>query len=178
LTEAKLERRFRPHGGTLSNLWAAYYVAELLSELTDDYDPHPELFDAADATLAALATSDAVVPCVLRFELTSLNALGHMPSLDTCVECGKPVEPSTRIPFSAVAGGVLCKSCRVGQKGVVSLSAPVLRALGQLAGADGRQALELDARVQGELRAVLNHYWTHLLGHEPRMHRYLTALVR
>ena len=48
LTEAKLERRFRPPGGNLSNLYAAYYVAELLNELTDDYDPHPELFDAAD----------------------------------------------------------------------------------------------------------------------------------
>ena len=48
LTEAKLERRFRPPGGDLSNLYAAYYVAELLNELTDDYDPHPELFDAAD----------------------------------------------------------------------------------------------------------------------------------
>src|SRR6266571_3422855 len=54
LTEAKLERRFRPTGGDLSSLYAAYYVAELLGELTDDYDPHPELFDVADATLLAL----------------------------------------------------------------------------------------------------------------------------
>ena len=54
LTEAKLERRFRPAGGELSNLYAAYYLAELLSELTDDYDPHPDLFDAAEATLSAL----------------------------------------------------------------------------------------------------------------------------
>src|SRR6478672_5481893 len=48
LTEARLERRFRPNSGDLSSLYAAYYVAELLGELTDDYDPHPELFDAAD----------------------------------------------------------------------------------------------------------------------------------
>ena len=67
LTEAKLERRFRPAGGQLSNLYAAYYVAELLSELTDDYDPHAELFDAAEQALAALASSRAVASVVLRF---------------------------------------------------------------------------------------------------------------
>ena len=47
LTEAKLERWFRPPRGGLSNLYAAYFVAELLNELTDDGDPHPELFDRA-----------------------------------------------------------------------------------------------------------------------------------
>src|SRR5437867_21054 len=36
LTEAKLERRFRPPDGELSSLYAAYYVDELLNELTDD----------------------------------------------------------------------------------------------------------------------------------------------
>ena len=55
LTEAKLLRRFRPAGHDLSGLYAGYYVAELLGELTDDDDPHPELFDLADETLAALA---------------------------------------------------------------------------------------------------------------------------
>jgi len=33
LTEARLERRFRPPGGELSNLYAAYYVAELFERL-------------------------------------------------------------------------------------------------------------------------------------------------
>ena len=54
LTEAKLLRRFRPAGRDLSGLYAGYYVAELLGELTDEDDPHPELFDLADETLAAL----------------------------------------------------------------------------------------------------------------------------
>src|ERR1051325_8295400 len=80
LTEAKLERRFRPVGGDLSSLYAAYYVAELLGELTDDYDPHPELFDAAEATLGALQMPGGVANSVLRFELTALRVLGHLPS--------------------------------------------------------------------------------------------------
>ena len=69
LTEAKLERRFRPANRDLSNLYAGYYVAELLNEFTDDADPHPDLFDAADETLRRLArTSGAVDVLVLRLK--------------------------------------------------------------------------------------------------------------
>ena len=55
LTEAKLERWFRPRGRDLASLYAGYYIAELLIELTHDYDPHLELYDAAVETLAGLA---------------------------------------------------------------------------------------------------------------------------
>src|SRR5271154_301987 len=54
LTEAKLERRFRPAPRSLSSLYAGYYLAELLAKLPESYDPHPELFDQADRALLAL----------------------------------------------------------------------------------------------------------------------------
>ena len=179
LTEAKLERRFRPAQGDLSSLYAGYYVAELLGELTDEYDPHPELFDAADATLLALRTQPAVASLVLRFELTALRVLGHLPSLDACVECGAAVELTGRVPFGQVVGGVLCKDCRAGQKQVVSVSAGVLRAMAQFADADAEswRRIQIDPKTRGELRAVLNHYLANLLGHQPRLHRYLGTLA-
>ena len=180
LTEAKLERRFRPPGGDLSNLYAAYYVAELLNELTDDYDPHPKLFDVADETLVALAGSGQVAAALVRFELTALRELGHLPSLATCGECGRAVKPTGRVPFSQLAGGVLCDACRVGQKQIISISAGVLEALLQFSEpkSDASQRMELDPRTYGELRGVLNHYWTHLLGHALRMHRWLSTTAR
>jgi DNA repair protein RecO (recombination protein O) len=179
LTEAKLERRFRPARGDLSSLYAAYYVAELLDALTDQYDPHPELFDAADRTLDELRSQPAVAPLILRFELTALRVLGHMPLLDACVECGDPVRVEGRVPFGILAGGVLCAKCRAGQKQVVSVSAPVIEALARFAAAEGEawRAVELDRRIRGELRAVLNRYLANLLGHEPQMHRYLGTLT-
>src|SRR5580698_2063003 len=60
LTEAKLERRFRTPSRDLSCLYAGYYVAELLSELTDDYDPNPALFDLAEEILLGLAQGNGV----------------------------------------------------------------------------------------------------------------------
>src|SRR5438105_10726434 len=50
LTEAQVVQRFPRLRDDLDALYAAYYVAELLSDWTEDYDPHPLLFDEALAT--------------------------------------------------------------------------------------------------------------------------------
>src|SRR5438045_6708687 len=84
LTEAKLERRFRSAQRDLARLYAGYYVAELLSELTEPGDPHRELFQAADACLLALDQGAPVPETVLRFELVGLREAGHAPSLEQC----------------------------------------------------------------------------------------------
>ncbi len=177
LTEAKLLRRFRPAGRDLSGLYAGYYIAELLGELTDEEDPHPELFDLADETLAALAAGEPVAKRLIHFELGALTLLGHMPLLDACVECGRSVVAEGRVPFGQLDGGVLCPTCRENKKQVVMVSAGVLRAMAQLAEPDGRtwRRMEMDPRSLGELRGVLNHYVTHLLGRKPRTQHYLST---
>jgi DNA repair protein RecO (recombination protein O) len=175
VTEARLVRRFRPNCGNLAGLYAGYYVAELLGDLTDENDPHPELFDLADETLAALATGETVHRRLARFELGALRFLGHMPSLDQCAECGKKIEMSGRIAFGGIHGGALCRDCRQGKNNVVSVSAGVLRTMAQLAdlNAQAWRRMEIDARMLGELRGVLNHYIAHLLARKPRMFDYL-----
>jgi DNA repair protein RecO (recombination protein O) len=213
LTEAKLERRFRVGSGDLADYYAACYVAELLGELTDDGDPHPELFDAAEQALSALSTprptgrvagAGAAVPGpatasgaaatsgqaataserhnlisrhVLRFELVALRVLGHVPSLDACVECGAEVPGGVRAAFASVKGGVLCAACRPGPRGVISVSAAAVATMRQysdLAYEEWRER-PLDRNVAGELRGLLNHYLCDVVGHELRMHRYLAG---
>src|SRR3954449_1567107 len=51
LTEAQVVRRFPLLRRDLPALYAGYYIAELLSDWTEDYDPHPALFDAAVSAL-------------------------------------------------------------------------------------------------------------------------------
>lgn len=176
VTEARLERRFRVPGRDLSRLYAAYYVLELLNELTDRDDPHPELFDAAEATLAALPTTDSVARLTLRWEITALRLLGHSPSLDACAECGTPLARAGRIAFSQAAGGALCRDCRPGKTQVVSLSAAASTWWDLLANPDPdpAAAAPLPRSVWGELRGLLTHYLSHLAGHPFHLHRYLT----
>src|SRR5262245_8538991 len=164
LTEAKLQRRFRSAQRDLSRLYAGYYVAELLSELTDHGDPHPELFALADETLLALDSGRPVAPAVLRFEVLALRLLGHLPSLDECVGCGQSVPEGTRTAFGLVAGGVLCARCRPGQRQVVSITSAALATLRRFAAVDGDwESLTLDDKVRGELRGVWNNYFAHLI---------------
>ncbi len=175
LTEAKLQWRFRPPGRDLAALNAGYYLAELLLALTDEYDPHPKLFDLTDESLQALAAGDAAARVVLRFELVALRLLGHLPNLDNCVECGEPVPRQTRMAFGLLAGGVLCARCRPGKKHVASVTPATLEVMRTFAdnGKDAWRNLKIDRANGGELRGVLNQYISHLIGHKPKMHRYL-----
>lgn len=180
LTEAKLERRFRPRADQLANLYAGCYVAELLSELTDDHDPHPQLFDMADQTLLELATGGRVASLVLRFELSALRILGHLPSLDLCVGCGTRVVARGRVAFGSWEGGVLCPDCRPGKRHVLSVSESAIATLRRFSDPDaleGRGAPPDDACL-GELRGVLNHYVSGLVGRPLRMHKYLSLWTR
>lgn len=177
LTEAKLERRFRIPGRDLSRLYAAYYVAELLDELTDDHDPHPELFDAAAAALAALAEADRPVgELVLRFEFQALRVLGHAPSLDACAECGAELPDGPRVAFGLLSGGVLCVHCRQGKKQVATIRDQSLAVLRRSAEPQANAAVALDRAASGEIRGVMNQYICNLLGKRPRMHQYLGIL--
>ncbi len=178
LTEAKLERRFRSATRDLSRLYAGYYVAELLRDLTDTGDPHPELFDAADQALVALEGPTELFRVVLRFEMTALRLLGHLPALHGCASCGQPIELSGRVPFGQLAGGLLCARCRPGQRQVVSVTAGAVRVLQQFAAgdADAWREVDVDAKTRGELRGLMNQYLCNLLDHRPRMHQYLGLL--
>ena len=178
LTEAKLVRRFRVVDRNLSRLYAGYYVAELLDALTDDYDPHPELFALAEETLQALSAGEPVARRVLRFELGLLRELGHLPSLQTCVECGADVPATGRVAFGQMDGGVLCARCRGGRKQVASVNAGTLRMLALMADPEGQawQRMEFEPRGYGEARGLMNHYLCNLLGHQPKLHEYLGLL--
>ena len=178
LTEARLLRRFRPPGRDLRPLYAGYYLAELLRELTDENDPHPELFDLADGTLAALAAGEPAGRLVMRFELGALRLLGHTPSLAECVECGQPVPLGSRVAFGLSDGGVLCPKHRSGKRHVAAVTPKTLEVMKQVTDLEGSawRHLEVEAGTLGELRGVLNQYFAHLIGKKPRMHAYLGNL--
>ena len=177
LTEAKLERRFRAATRDLARLYAGYYVAELLQDLTEYGDPHPELYRLADQTLAKLDGTADVPETILRFEIGTLHWLGILPNLETCVVCGRLAATAGRVLFGHEAAGLLCEACRPGQRQVVSLSRGVLETLRQAATPETEGNLAtLDRRVWGELRGLLQQYLSNLLGRPPRMHKYLGPL--
>jgi DNA repair protein RecO (recombination protein O) len=109
----------------LGSLYAALYAVELVPPLTEEYDPHPGLFESLLTLLRGLADPPrplgaaaadrraAVVAAVLRFQVRLLNEIGLMPRLTECVECRRPAGGGAGAYFSASAGGLLCRDCEM-----------------------------------------------------------------
>ena len=174
LTEAQVAQRFPRLASDLHALYAAYYVAELLDAWTEENDPHPALFDAAVETLRALGSGEAPAGLrVLRFEAQLLGELGYAPVLGACAGCGAEPLPAAGEPalFSVAAGGLVCRACQPAQRDRQPLSPGALAALQALA-QPGDAWLRAGAAVP-EVRRLLGHYVTYLLGRRPRMLAYL-----
>ncbi|HZV06320.1 MAG TPA: DNA repair protein RecO [Gemmataceae bacterium] len=173
LTEAQVIQRFGRLRTDLAALYAGYYIAELLADWTQDYDPHPLLFDEALDTLQTLgAAAMETGPRVARFEMVLLRELGYSPVLDHCAGCGGSVG-ETELAFSAAANGVLCRRCRGGQRDSRPLSPRTWRTLQDLAAPGEVWRRPSSLEVRAEVRQLLGQYITHLLGRRPRLLAYL-----
>jgi DNA repair protein RecO (recombination protein O) len=171
LTEAVVEERFPPLREKLPNLYTGYYIAELLADGTQDYDPHPELFDAATELLRRLAepTADPLA-AASAFDLAWLNALGYGPQLTACAGCGISAPEAPRTAYSVAAGGVVCPACGPQAADRRWLTACALARLRGFANGD---LLPLAANERGEVRSVLAAAVSNVLGRRPRLLNYL-----
>jgi len=179
LTEAQVAQRFPRLSNDLGALYAAYYVAELLDDWTEENDPHPALFDLALETLRGLGdpAQAGAIPAgrrVMRFEVRLLAELGYRPVVDGCAGCGTADLGDARV-FSVAAGGLLCDGCRPAYRDRQALSAAGLSLLRALADA-GDAWQTATAESVGEVRRLLGQYVTWLLGRRPRLLAYLEQM--
>jgi len=178
LTEAKVERRFRIGEKSSQHLYAGYYVAELLSDLTDRSDPHPELFALAEDSLNAFNNQSDVPKTVLRFEMMLLRHLGNLPELASCVETGEPIVGQKRISFGLLAGGVLSRRARSGHRHVIDVALETLELLRIYADKSERwKRTEIPSQLAMEIRALINRYLAHTIGRPPKLREYLGILA-
>ena len=97
----------------LFRLDAALYAAELVAELTEDWDPHPDLFDALSDALVSLLDAESPLESTVMFQERLLHSIGLMPRFDACVRCGRKDHVTH---FSSRDGGVLCGDCEPAQR--------------------------------------------------------------
>ncbi|MBA4186715.1 MAG: DNA repair protein RecO [Planctomycetaceae bacterium] len=177
LTEARMEERFPVLREKLPALYAGYYIAELLSDGTQDYDPHPALFEAALGTLRELGNDTDPRDAATRFELVWLRELGYSPRLDSCATCGGEAMPgnTARAVFSPSAGGVLCPACGPAapdRRWLSSAGLSALRVMTEAVESDTPVSLSLTG-VRGELRPLLGQTVSFVLGRRPRLLGYV-----
>jgi len=175
LTEAQLRKRFRPRPHDLGSLYGGYYVAELLDALSEEYDPHPLLFEEAALALERLTDDWPLDVALLRFELVLLREIGQLPAFDSCLACGEPAGSAGHYGFQVSQGGLVCRKCFGEDAPRHIVTAGSLAALRNLAGASPTSArnLVIGPSQMREMRSVVNTSIAHVLGRKPKTLRYL-----
>jgi DNA repair protein RecO (recombination protein O) len=159
-------------------MYACLFAAELMNNLTHDYDPHPELFDGFLEFLHNAneqdSTSDQrrdILALLILFQLTLLREIGLQPILSHCVNCKTSHESRAigrEIYFSSSANGLICRDCEPGFPDKIRLTkaaSACLAAFKQIPGSAEKTLKEIEK--------VLVQHLTGLLGRTPKMARHI-----
>ncbi|WP_437206467.1 DNA repair protein RecO [Planctomicrobium sp. SH664] len=170
LTEARLVRRFQPLNKSLSHLYSGYYVAELLSSLTEEHDPHPELYAAAVEALNRLSIDESAFVAVSRFELAVLREIGQLPDFDTCTICQNLIEPDAAARFWVSQSGLICSSCGRSDYQTSEFHSGSLVILRKLLESEDEVTGRIVVSVQQrkEIRRLLTAAISHVCGRRPK----------
>jgi len=175
LTEAQLIQRFQPHPRDVVGYYAGYYVAELLLSLTEDYDPHPDLYAATSQALTDFGTPELVRKALLRFELVLLREIGQLPDFSVCVGCGAELKTGRPFGYWVSQGGLICPDCQQEGYAQILVHAGTAAALRQFSGdSEAWRRLSLSAGQLAEMRQVTLAALSSILGHRPKMLKFLS----
>lgn len=162
-------------GPAANNLFAlncSYLTAELVNDLTNECDPHPELFDQLlqflRNTQEAKEKTD-LLGLLILFQLALLKEIGLQPVLNICANCKSGFKQDwPQVYFSSLAKGLVCRDCEANFADKIRLSKPVAGCL-----ADLKKIAEADEKTLEGIEKILIDHFTELLRHRPKMAKYI-----
>ena len=163
----------------------SFFAAELINLLTNEYDPHPGLFDsflqflqgANEHRASSIEHRESRIEnreslsLLILFQLALLKEIGLQPVLNACVNCKTRYEiRDTRyeIYFSSSANGLICRDCQNSFPDKIRLTKTAANALSNL-----KLLAESGKNTLNEIETVLIHHFTELLGHRLKMAKYI-----
>ncbi len=189
LTEFQQQPGFANLNSSLFVLHCCLFAMELLNSLTNDYDPHPQLFNSFQQYLKNTderrGTRDerrnALVLLIL-FQLSLLKEVGLIPILDYCVNCktshgsratqaspsATPWQASDEVYFSSSANGLICRDCEASFPDKIKLTKNAADCLSDL-----KLIVSADEKTLREIEKVLIHHFTEILHRPPKMAKYI-----
>jgi DNA repair protein RecO (recombination protein O) len=177
LTEWRLQDGHLELRRSLRSMYLAQYAAELVSFLIEEHDPHPELYDRLEQTLADLATPRQE-EAFLAFELDLLRETGYLAELGSCVSCSAMLSDREPAFFSPARGGVVCRNCEGALPDRLSIDARLLRmvqSILRLPRSDGnaQRLPHLTRRQTDPINRIFAEHVEHTLGRRLRLPAYV-----
>lgn len=178
LTEFQQQPTFDNLAKNLFTLNSSLLAVELLSELTDEHDPHPELFDAVlnfledvDGVSAAGDKRRSTLVLLILFQLTLLKEIGLQPILNYCPNCKTQyVVRSTQCEFyfSSEANGLICRDCEANFPDKISVTKAAGMVLCNL-----KTLTQASDRTLKEIEKVLIGHLANILGKQPKLAKHV-----
>ena len=184
ISEVSILESFEGLRSELQALATAYYLCELVDQLTEWHDPHESIFELLHFAFQWLPFVDS--PFLSRvFEMRLLSAVGLLPNLAGCLGCGE--KNPHRVYFSIRQGGMFCSNCRKRAPESAALSAETLEVLRVLTGermAEGEweglrvkmRELSKDKSLIGEVGNLVDRFIVERLGKRVVSRRFLNQV--
>jgi DNA repair protein RecO (recombination protein O) len=160
----------------LFRLNCCLFAAELLNKLTNDYDPHPQLFDDFLRFLQNVSeggNNSEILTLLIFFQLSLLKETGLQPVLNHCVNCktrhGQLVT-GHEVYFSSSANGLICRDCEQAFPDRIKLSPHAANCLTNLKLLTGAKEKTIK-----EIEKLLTLHFTEILGQKPKMAKYIIS---
>lgn len=189
LTEFEQQQAFTPAGENLFALNCCLLGTELLSNLTNDYDPHPELFDSflqflknindgqqRDEGRGMRDEGRCILSFLILFQLSLLKEVGLQPILNYCVNCKTKFEERGKridLYFSSSANGLVCRDCEASFPDKIRLSRNGAGCLTNL-----KILAETNKKTLSEVEKVLLRHFTEILGRLPKMAKHILGNLK
>jgi DNA repair protein RecO (recombination protein O) len=178
LTEFQQKPPFVNLSGNLFALNYALFAIELLNNLTEDYDPHPQLFDSLLQFLQNLSESQATsheprepLSLLILFQLVLLKEVGLTPILNYCVNCKTRYEKrdtSGEFYFSSSANGLICRDCEANFPDRIRVTTSVANCLANL-----KLLAEADEKTTAQIEKLLISHFTQILGRQLKLAKHI-----
>jgi DNA repair protein RecO (recombination protein O) len=180
--QAEIETSFHELREDIDAFVHASAMAELVDGITQEHEPHPELFDLLLCGLDLLKEHPGrAMFLVAFFEFRTLAAAGFELRAGQCAACGVPVAAGGA-SFSLSLGGLVCERCRGGAREdigkLVRIGAPAARTLAWMPshGLGDWPEQPPGESASRELRLLMDMVVEHWMEREFRSHRVMKTM--
>jgi DNA repair protein RecO (recombination protein O) len=171
LTEFDQQPAFTSLSANLLAFNCCLFAAELTEKMTEDYDPHPQLFDSFLQLLQNVNERGDALARLILFQLSLLKEVGLQPIVNACANCKTKYEirdARYEVYFSSSANGLICRDCEGSFPDKIKITPASAACLG-----DVNMIPNADEETLREIEKALVYHFTELLGHRPKMAKYI-----
>ena len=171
LTEFAQMPIFQYLSSRLISLNGGLFAVELMDYFTENYDPHPDLFDSLIQFLTDVQTAAdpaSALRLLIIFQLTLLNEVGTKPLLARCANCKVPYANNWPFYyFSSIANGLICPDCEFSFADKIRISPQMAAVI-----ADLKTITTANETIIKEIEKILIAHFTELMHRKPKMAKY------